>query len=231
MRKEYFALIPAMTLPAVAALFYFVLFSDSATAKVLYAATKLFTVLWPFIALSLFVPRKLELGLSAKALRSSAPLGIAVGCLIVLAMLGIAYSPIGGVIEASAGRIRQKADQLDILAHYWFFAVFLSVIHSFIEEFFWRWFVYGTLRGLMGAWAAVSLASASFAAHHFIVLSEYLPLIWVLPFGLCVALGGAAWCLLYEKQRTVLGIWLSHMLVDFGIMAIGYSYIVRGTFP
>ena len=41
------ALVPAMVVPFAAALLYFVVFSHYAFARIIYACTKAFTVLWP----------------------------------------------------------------------------------------------------------------------------------------------------------------------------------------
>jgi len=45
----------------------------------------------------------------------------------------------------------------------------------------------------------------------------------------CIAIGGAAWAWLYQRSGSLVGSWLSHMLVDAAIFVIGYD-LVRGTF-
>jgi membrane protease YdiL (CAAX protease family) len=42
-------------------------------------------------------------------------------------------------------------------------------------------------------------------------------------FSLAVAVGGAVWAWLYDFSRSLIGPWLSHMLVDIGIFVIGYD--------
>jgi hypothetical protein len=39
--------------------------------------------------------------------------------------------------------------------------------------------------------------------------------------GSCVGIGGVLWSVLMVKQRSLLGAWMSHMVVDIGIMIIG----------
>ena len=53
------------------------------------------------------------------------------------------------------------------------------------------------------------------------------PATWL--FSVCVAVGGAMWAWLYERTGSLLGPWLSHLLVDAAIFAIGYD-LVRHTF-
>ena len=41
-------------------------------------------------------------------------------------------------------------------------------------------------------------------------------------------IGGFFWAWLYERTRTVYAAWLSHLLIDAGILAIGYD-LLRGS--
>ena len=47
------------------------------------------------------------------------------------------------------------------------------------------------------------------------------------PLSLGVAVGGAVWSWAYRRSGSLLGPWLSHILVDTGIMLIGYD-LLRG---
>ena len=106
--------------------------------------------------------------------------------------------------------------------------LFLAGVHSLMEEYYWRWFVFRELKGLLAPGAAIALSSLAFMAHHVIILWIYLPgrfLTAVVPFSLCVALGGAAWAWLYERSGTLYTPWLSHLLVDVAILAVGYEMV------
>jgi membrane protease YdiL (CAAX protease family) len=220
------ALVPAALLPVTASLFYFVLFSDQPWARVLYGATKVFTLLWPLLAVRFLLGESLHnpLGNLRGQLRA-VPLGAFVGLLVVGLMAGLMATPAGAVVLQSAGTIRAKAEQLGILNHYVIFAVFLSFVNSAVEEFYWRWFVYGQLRRLLPGWRAHALAGAAFAAHHVVVVTQFFPLMEALSFGVAVGLGGVIMSLLYERQRTLAGAWVCHLVVDLGIMGIGYGLL------
>jgi membrane protease YdiL (CAAX protease family) len=102
---------------------------------------------------------------------------------------------------------------------------FLAGIHSLAEEYYWRWFVFGRWRRYLPVLPAVLLSSLGFMAHHLLVLAVYLPQhFWsaALPLALAVAAGGAYWAWLYERSHSLWAIWLSHALVDLGILAIGF---------
>lgn len=104
-------------------------------------------------------------------------------------------------------------------------AAFYSVIHSFLEEYYWRWFVFGRLRDPMRWKTAVVVASVGFMGHHVIVLGTFFgwlsPATWV--FSLAVAAGGAFWAWLYHRSRSLLGPWMSHLLIDAAIFIVGYD--------
>ena len=115
--------------------------------------------------------------------------------------------------------------QLGIIKYYVLFAIFLSFFHSLLEEYYWRWFVYGNLLKIINPVAASLISAAAFASHHVIVLKEYFPWGWALFFGFSVAIGGVVWNTMYQRQKTLTGVWLSHMIVDLAIMTIGYFLI------
>ena len=219
-----------MVLPCIASLFYFVFFSAAFFTQLLYAGTKLFTVLWPafaaFLILKIPLPKK---GLDWQRHFESLPLGLISGIVIVAGMFAVMQTPLGDIARASADNIRQKLTGLGILEHYWFFGLFLAVVHSLIEEYYWRWFVFGRLRSATPVLWAHILAGAAFASHHVVIASQFFGLGWGLFVGAGVAAGGIIWSLMYARQRTLAGPWASHIIVDLDIEAIGHS-IIFGTF-
>ena len=105
--------------------------------------------------------------------------------------------------------------------------IFYALVHSLLEEYYWRWFVFGQLRRLLPLGQSTALASLAFAAHHWIVLGSYFgrfsPVTWLMTFA--VAVGGAVWCGIYHRSHSLLGPWLSHALVDAAIFAVGFAII------
>ncbi len=217
------ALLPAVLLPFLASLLYFVLYSQCQWARALYGATKLFTLLWPLAAVLLVLKEPLPRFGGGWRTHARALLpGALAGLIVAGAMVGLVATPLGAVVMESAGAIRTKALQLGILDHYWAFALFLSLVNSAVEEYYWRWFVYGQIRRLLPGWRAHALAGLAFSAHHAVVVSQFFPWVWVLPFALAVGLGGVIMSVLYERQGTLAGAWACHLLADLGIMRIGY---------
>ena len=98
-----------------------------------------------------------------------------------------------------------------------------AFVIAIIEEFFWRGFVYGKLlKPLMSRPAALALGGLGFSLHHIIVLLQFFPVPIALFFSFSVGVGGVMWSLLMDRQKTLAGAWASHMVVDFGMLGIGY---------
>ncbi|MCB1094892.1 MAG: CPBP family intramembrane metalloprotease [Verrucomicrobiae bacterium] len=231
--RFWIALVPAMTVPFIASLLYFVVLSDHALGKVIYAGAKVFTVAWPVVCfvilwrvgLSRF-KKKSHWGSLRSHLRAL-PLGVVTGLLIVGALWGLLQTPLADIVDASAPAIHKKATALGFLENYILFATFLSVLHSLIEEYFWRWFVFGHLRQKMSALSAAVLGSVAFASHHLIVVSQFFPFGFAVFLSICVAIGGLIWCWLYQRQGTLAGAWISHLIADAGLMTVGYFLLMR----
>lgn len=154
--------------------------------------------------------------------------GLGSGLLILAAILAgyhLWFAP-AGYLTAGAAEITGKLSSLGVrtLPAYVALSVFYSLIHSFLEEYYWRWFVYGKLRQLIPAPAAIVVSSLGFMAHHVIVLAFYFGWFslqtWL--FSLAVAVGGALWAANYQRSGSLLGPWLSHALADAAIFLVGY---------
>ena len=216
-------LLPALLVPLLGSLFYFVWLPESAFAQVTYGATKVFTLVYPLCFVGwkeLFTQR------SSVGWKQGAAVGIGSGLLICAAGVLLMLSPVGDMIRAGAGPIQEKGELLGFTKHFLLFAVFISLFHSLLEEYYWRGFVFGKLRERVGIWTSHVLAALGFAAHHLVVTWQFFdpPLAIFLAF--CVAVGGFLWTLLYQKEGSLLGCWLSHLCVDVLLMVVGYQLIM-----
>jgi membrane protease YdiL (CAAX protease family) len=219
----WIALLPAITLPFIASLFYFVFFSEHFFAIIIYTAAKIFTVVWPLLSYFLIFRDPLpKLQLISKENKRAVLPGILSGLVIVGLMVVLMQTNMGETVMAGGGNIKAKAKNFGILEHYWLFAIFLSLIHSMIEEYYWRWFVYGNLSRVVPGFSSHLIAGMSFAAHHIVIASQFFSLSWGILIGCLVGAGGILWSKMYERQKTLFGAWLSHLIVDLGIMSIGY---------
>ena len=130
----------------------------------------------------------------------------------------------------TAVRIQNKIEEFNCATpiRYAALAGFLAVIHSLMEEYYWRWFVFGRLQRLISLGSAIAFASLAFMAHHVIVLGMFFPNhFWTaaVPLSLCIAVGGAFWAWLYHGTGSLYSSWISHLLVDLAVLAVGYGLV------
>jgi hypothetical protein len=110
-------------------------------------------------------------------------------------------------------------------------ALFYSLLHSLLEEYYWRWFAFERLRQAMALWPAIVVSSLCFMLHHVVVLGLYFgwnnPWTWV--FSFATAMGGGFWAWLYDRSQSIYGPWFSHLLIDAAIFGVGYDLIRSAT--
>jgi CAAX protease family protein len=166
--------------------------------------------------------------LNARGLITGLAFGVGVGVLVAVLYFGwFAGSPAGAEL---AGRVRYRMtlSGVNSPALYARFAVGLAVLHSLLEEYYWRWFVYGRLRIHLPRAAALILAGLAFMAHHVVILSVFFPTShWsaVVPMSLATAVGGIFWAWLYDRSGSLAAPWLSHIVVDAVLCWVGYKLV------
>jgi membrane protease YdiL (CAAX protease family) len=121
--------------------------------------------------------------------------------------------------------VKRKAAELNVREHYVLFAAFLSLANSAVEEYYWRWFVFGRCRRHLALAGAAILSGLAFAAHHGIVLVVMFGVIAGVGLTLGVAIGGVFWAWLYDRYGSLYASWISHLLVDLAVMSIGYRML------
>jgi membrane protease YdiL (CAAX protease family) len=234
-RSDWWALVLGLSFPTISTLIYFVVLAKwmPTLALVTYVPLKLvqfgFPLYWVYVARR---ERPFERG--KPEYLTSVLMGLAFGVIVLVAGLAIYHFwllPSG----LFAGEVGEKIDrkvagfQLATPAAFLACAAFYALVHSFLEEFYWRWFVFRQCREAFWLPAAIAVSSLGFMAHHILVLGEYFgfrsPVTFLL--SLAIAIGGAFWAWLYDRCNTLLGPWLSHLLIDAAIFAIGYDLMFR----
>ena len=207
---------------AIAALFYAVLIADESVRSVFYFGSKIVVNAIPLVWVFAVEWRPFRWPVSSKRGWAS---GIAAGLFIAGFLLALYFFAFAGRLDTSG--LRAKAGAYGALDHFFLFAVFLCVGNSAMEEYYWRWFVFGSLRRVMRFAPAVVVSSLGFTLHHIVVLAaSFTDIRLVLLYNVGVFAGGCIWAILYEKCGTIYAPWVSHLLVDVAIMVAAYDLLI-----
>lgn len=235
--REGLALGFALLFPLFMAWIYFVLAADDGRSinpafMAGYVGGKLVQFAFPAVYVWLVARQDLRVG---EVTRRGLGMGAAFAGVVAVLLFAVYFGVLAGdaAIVKAAPRIHAKLRGfgLDSPGGFVLAAVFLSLIHSLFEEYYWRWFAFGRLKRLVPVGAAIGLSSLGFMAHHVVVLGTFMPeRFWRLavPCSLGVAVGGVAWAWIYHRSGSLAAAWLSHALIDLAIMAIGYDVLRAG---
>ncbi len=207
----------ALALQAIGAFVYFVLAEGSGHANAFYGLTKVMMLLLPLLWIS--TGAKLP-----KLLKKTDQwwTGLVIGIVFAGLLIG-GYWLLQDVVANGQEAIAAKISDFGI-GSFVLFAVVFSIVHSLFEEYYWRWFVLGAGKKIVGA-SAVLISSAAFGLHHIIILSQLFPLWFALTGGAVTMLAGWIWCQMTLKSGSILPAWLSHLFADAAIMYIGWQLL------
>jgi len=147
--------------------------------------------------------------------------GLVAGAVIGLAAL------VFGIFDMDMGQLTGEVDEMGLTTPraYLLGALGWTFANSLMEEYVYRWFVFSQCERLMPRFAAVLASAAVFTAHHVVALSTYLPWHLTALASLGVFLGGVLWAVLYARYRSIWPGWMSHIIADVAIFAVGWEIL------
>ncbi|MCI8704130.1 MAG: CPBP family intramembrane metalloprotease [Anaerotignum sp.] len=101
-------------------------------------------------------------------------------------------------------------------------SLYISLVNSFLEEFFFRGYGFITLKKYTGRKFAYIFSSSIFAVYHVGMLLGmfHIGVLFLLLLGLMI--GGCIFNCLNERNDTIYPSWFVHMFANFGINTVGF---------
>ena len=151
--------------------------------------------------------------------------GLLISLLLGLAIFGVilgGYFALRGIIDFS-GVTASLTSGMGITAdNFVWVAIYISIMNSFLEEFFFRGFGFITLKKYVNVKFAYFFSPVLFAIYHVgMLVGMFHPAVLALiMFGLIV--GGLIFNALNDKLGNIYPSWLTHMAANFAINTIGF---------
>ena len=126
------------------------------------------------------------------------------------------FSQIAGALTDNAGVTKEN---------FLYVSLYISFINSFLEEFFFRGFVFTDLKQHNDRKLGYIFSAAAFSLYHVaMMIGWFSPALFLLVMaGLVV--GGMIFNWLNEKLDTIYCSWLTHMFANFAINTIGFMLL------
>ena len=219
----------SLVFPTLGTWLYFQVFAGTDWMQAVYVATKLIQFALPVVWCALVAPAAFGWPRFRREQFAAAlcfGIAVAVGMLLGYFAVFRGSSLLAGAPAELAAKL--TAAGVTTPGRFLVLAIFYCLVHSLLEEYYWRWFVFGQFRRILGRVTAALISSLGFMAHHVILVGAYIP-DWraAVVFSLAVAVGGFVWAIVYDRSRSLIGPWLSHLLVDAALMILGYDLAFR----
>ena len=123
------------------------------------------------------------------------------------------FSQIAGALTDNAGVTKEN---------FLYVSIYISFANSFLEEFFFRGFVFTNLKQASGRKLAYIFSAAAFSLYHVaMMIGWFSPVLFLLVMAGLV-IGGMLFNWMNEKLDTIYCSWLTHMFANFAINTIGF---------
>ena len=208
-------------LPSVFSFCYFGFFVEQSSAQILYSITRVLLVLLPIAWIMLVDKDKFPF---VRFKKDGLLAGVLSGLIIGASLIALYFLFFKNILDFTM--LKYKATQLGFSGtNFIFLAIFITIINSSIEEYYWRWFAFTKLRNVVSSRKAILISAFGFSFHHIIVLISYFGIPFGMLFSFGVFLGGLIWAYFYDKYDSILPCIVSHLIIDAAVMAIGYDII------
>ena len=126
------------------------------------------------------------------------------------------FSQIAGALTDNAGVTKDN---------FLYVSLYISFANSFLEEFFFRGFVFTNLKQHSGRKLAYIFSGTAFSLYHVTMMIGWFSPVLFLLVMVGLVIGGMIFNWLNEKLDTIYGSWLTHMFANFAINTIGFMLL------
>lgn len=152
-----------------------------------------------------------------KHLKTGIILGLISFCIVIIAYMIFRNSiDFAGIVTEMQEKSRITA------ANFVLVGLYVTFINSFLEEFFFRGYIFLNLRQYGRQWIAYTYSSMLFALYHIAIFKTWfsLPLTLLALLGLVII--GIIFNYVDTKSENLLNSWIIHILADTAIIIIGF---------
>lgn len=104
------------------------------------------------------------------------------------------------------------------------FAAYHAILNTLAEEYYWRWFFLARVRQLASPVVAILVSSLAFTVHHgFAVYWNGGTGLQLVSVACSIAVCAAVWSWLYERYGELYTPWISHVVVELGLLLMAYD--------
>ncbi len=101
-------------------------------------------------------------------------------------------------------------------------AIYISFVNSLLEEFFFRGFVFFTLKKLASKRFAYGVSALVFSLYHIAIMSSWFNIFLFALLLLSLFVAGLMFSWLNERRETIYTSWFVHMFANFATNTIGF---------
>jgi membrane protease YdiL (CAAX protease family) len=226
--------------PIIGVLLGYVWLKGTAVGQAGYIAGKLWIAVLPIVWWLLVIRRPVRW---VGPTRRGMGMGVALGLVIAVLIAG-GYAVAGRwFVDPAMLRDHLEASGLSNPWVYAGFGLAVASSNALLEEYAWRWFLYGRCEALVTGqdpwllrdagpvplvWPAILLAASLFTVHHVIVLRVQFGWTATILASAGVFIGGVVWAVLMLRTRSIWPSYVSHLIVNLAMFAVG-GWIVWGS--
>jgi uncharacterized protein len=216
----FYSLLPGSLMTSLFAVLHFTLLYKLSFNPVFFPALTAYLLIWPKVFI-----KKYKIISSKKSMHIKSVIwGSITGTGIIL--LFILYFNLNrSFFIKNSAIVNQYIESSELDKYFIFFVIYTCIINPLIEEYYWRRYLYGGYRKILGPGPSVLISSLAFGLHHYIILFILFPIDFALTVGTLVVVGGAVWSLILEKYNSITGCVISHACADIAIIYIVFNMI------